>query len=67
MSITDSAIENLADAFVQLSNGSVSPLECRILYVEGLKSIAKMANAELMCEMQLDFTKATTPPLRNQH
>lgn len=55
MSVTDDAIENLATAFCLLS----AP-EHKALFLESLQSIARIAKAELIFQMQLDYTQATT-------
>lgn len=53
MSVTDEAIENLADAFCKLS----SP-EHRQIYIESLQSIARLAQGELIFRMELGLAQA---------
>jgi hypothetical protein len=54
MTVTDEAIENLANSFCLLSNP-----EHKALYVEALKSIARIAQGELIFRMELTSHQAT--------
>jgi hypothetical protein len=56
MSVTDEAIDNTAAAFCLLSKNP----DHKALYIESLKAIARMAEAELVFRMELDYAKATT-------
>jgi hypothetical protein len=57
MSVTDQAIENLAASFCLLSKP-----EHKAMYLEALQSIKRIAQAELVFQMELAFVKATTGP-----
>ena len=56
MSVTDDAIENLADAFCKISKP-----EHREIFVEGLQAIARMSQAELINRMQLSYAQMSVP------
>lgn len=56
MTITDDAIENLADSLCRLGKPEYRPL-----YVESMKAIARMAQSELVLMIELDFEKSMHP------
>lgn len=59
MTITEQAIQNLADAFCLIGKP-----EHRATYVESLRAITDLAKSEQILQMQLDFDRCMRVTLR---